>query len=30
MLLNVLAAMHINDNPEPWMTELLASCGKEL
>jgi len=30
MLLNVLATMHINDNPEPWMTELLESCGKEL
>jgi AcrR family transcriptional regulator len=30
MLLNVLATMHINDQPEPWMTELLASCGKEL
>jgi len=30
MLLNVLAAMHVNDDPEPWMRELLASCGKEL
>ena len=30
MLLNVLATMHINDQPEPWMTELLESCGKEL
>jgi AcrR family transcriptional regulator len=30
MLLNVLAAMHVTDNPEPWMTELLASCGKDL
>ena len=30
MLLNVLATMHVNDNPEPWMTELLASCGKQL
>ena len=30
MLLNVLAAMHVNDAPEPWMTELLESCGKEL
>ena len=30
MLLNVLATMHINDNPEPWMTELLTSGGKEL
>jgi AcrR family transcriptional regulator len=30
MLLNVLAAMHVTDDPEPWMTELLAACGKEL
>jgi AcrR family transcriptional regulator len=30
MLLNVLATMHVNDRPEPWMTELLDSCGKEL
>jgi AcrR family transcriptional regulator len=30
MLLNVLASMHVNDNPEPWMTELLESCGKDL
>ena len=30
MLLNVLASMQINDNPEPWMTELLESCGKDL
>jgi AcrR family transcriptional regulator len=30
MLLNVLASMQINDNPEPWMTELLEACGKEL
>jgi AcrR family transcriptional regulator len=30
MLLNVLAAMHVTDQPEPWMTELLDSCGKEL
>jgi AcrR family transcriptional regulator len=28
MLLNVLAAMHVDDHPEPWMTELLANCGK--
>jgi AcrR family transcriptional regulator len=27
MLLNVLAAMQVNDDPEPWMTELLDSCG---
>jgi AcrR family transcriptional regulator len=30
MLLNVLAAMHVTDDPEPWMSELLAECGKEL
>jgi len=30
MLLNVLASMHVNDDPEPWMQELLAGCGKEL
>jgi len=30
MLLNVLASMHVTDQPEPWMTQLLADCGKEL
>jgi AcrR family transcriptional regulator len=30
MLLNVLASMHITDNPEPWMQELLDGCGKDL
>jgi|SRR5581483_9427675 len=30
MLLNVLAAMHVTVDPEPWMTELLDSCGKAL
>ncbi len=30
MLLNVLSSMQVNDDPEPWMTELLAGCGKEL
>ena len=30
MFLNVLAAMHVTDSPEPWMTQLLADCGKEL
>jgi|SRR5690348_13739108 AcrR family transcriptional regulator len=30
MLLNVLASMDVTDNPEPWMTELLEGCGKEL
>jgi len=30
MMLNVLASMHVNDDPEPWMAELLAGCGKDL
>jgi AcrR family transcriptional regulator len=30
MLLNVLSSMQIDDNPEPWMQELLSGCGKEL
>ncbi len=30
MLLNVLSSMQVHDNPESWMTELLAGCGKEL
>jgi AcrR family transcriptional regulator len=30
MLLNVLASMHVDDNPEPWMTDLLEGCGKNL
>ncbi len=30
MLLNVLASMHVNDQPEPWMTELLDGCGKSI
>jgi AcrR family transcriptional regulator len=30
MLLNVLAAMQVNDNPEPWMSELLEGSGKDL
>ena len=28
MMLNVLASMQVNDNPEPWMQELLDDCGK--
>ena len=28
MLLNVLASMHVEDNPEPWMEELLSGSGK--
>ena len=30
MLLNVLSSMQVHDNPEPWMSELLAGCGKDL
>jgi AcrR family transcriptional regulator len=30
MLLNVLASMEVDDDPEPWMTELLDGCGKAL
>lgn len=30
MLLNVLASMHVDDQPEQWMQELLSGCGKEL
>jgi AcrR family transcriptional regulator len=30
MMLNVLASMHVTDDPEPWMQELLDGCGKEL
>src|ERR1700758_4197467 len=30
MMLNVLAAMHVTDQPEPWMSDLLDGCGKEL
>jgi AcrR family transcriptional regulator len=30
MLLNVLAAMHFDEAPEPWMQELVSGCGKEL
>ena len=30
MLLNVLASMHVDDEPEQWMTELLSGSGKEL
>ena len=30
MLLNVLASMHVDDEPDQWMTELLSGCGKEL
>ena len=30
MLLNVLSSMQVTDDPEPWMTDLLAGCGKEL
>ena len=30
MLLNVLASMHVDDEPDQWMTELLSGGGKEL
>jgi AcrR family transcriptional regulator len=30
MLLNVLASMHVDDEPDQWMTELLSGCGKEV
>src|SRR5258705_1287660 len=29
MLLNVLSSMQVTENPEPWMSELLAGCGPE-
>ena len=29
MLLNVLASMHFDDDPEPWMQELLSGAGQE-
>ena len=29
MLLNVLASMHVDEEPEPWMKELLSGCGKD-
>jgi AcrR family transcriptional regulator len=28
MLLNVLSSMHVTDDPEPWMQDLLDGCGK--
>jgi AcrR family transcriptional regulator len=28
MLLNVLSSMDVTNDPEPWMRELLAACGK--
>jgi AcrR family transcriptional regulator len=30
MLLNVLSAMQVTSDPEPWATRLLEGCGKEL
>jgi AcrR family transcriptional regulator len=30
MFLNVLASMHVNEQPEPWMRELLEGCGKSI
>ena len=29
MLLNVLASMHVDNEPEPWMQDLLSGAGKE-
>jgi AcrR family transcriptional regulator len=29
MLLNVLSSMHVTDDPEPWMQDLLDGCGKD-
>ena len=30
MLLNVLASMHVDDDPETWMTDLLSGSGKAI
>ena len=30
MLLNVLSSMQVTEDPEPWMTDLLAGCGKDI
>ena len=30
MLLNVLSSMDVTNDPEPWMRELLAACGKDV
>jgi len=30
MMLNVLASMQVYESPDPWMTELLEGCGKDL
>jgi AcrR family transcriptional regulator len=30
MLLNVLASMHVDEEPEQWMTDLLAGLGKTI
>jgi len=30
MMLNVLSAMHVQDDPDPWMNDLLDGCGKDL
>jgi AcrR family transcriptional regulator len=30
MMLNVLASMQVQDDPDPWMTDLLDGCGKDL
>jgi len=30
MMLNVLASMQVQDDPDPWMRDLLDGCGKDL
>jgi len=30
MMLNVLSSMHVQDDPDPWMNDLLDGCGKDL
>jgi AcrR family transcriptional regulator len=30
MMLNVLASMQVNEDPDPWMTDLLEGCGKDI
>jgi len=30
MFLNVLSSMHVEQDPEPWMVDLLEGCGKNL
>jgi AcrR family transcriptional regulator len=30
MLLNVLSSMHVDEEPEPWMADLVEGCGKNI